>query len=518
MKSPERSIPFCIFLVSLAVFSLARMQIVSLNAEGRRQAWCLAGDEPSYLLITHSIVMDGDFNLYNQCTARDSRFFGVEKCGGHAARRDLNKKEVYSIHLPGLPLLLATPYALALRAHLSPRAMVCLFMNIISALLAAQIYLLCREVCAGDDSASTGTRGVWMAIASTAAVVFTPPVIFYSNLAYPELPGALLILYVFRHAMSPATAASRELFSMYRSVDVSACGRQNASLLSSNAVAPSRRYAVTLTRVIVSLCISLLPWLSFRFLPAALILLCMLLTQKRTAGTPRWPVLLLCGGVFVLSLALLLSYQYRAFGTVSLSAGYNLQDFGSRGFMGTGGILGLLGLLLDQGHGLLAWSPVYLLSFSGIVLLVRERRAQGLWIFILLVAVYLPAASFVHWWGGFAPPPRFMVAAVPLLGGALCYALCRTQRISFGMVFGALLALSLAFGYLGCVHPLSLYRHAHILTKFYPEVVSRIFPSFIHLRRSTWPLAILWLILIIGVTGHYTAKRNAGVRGDSERP
>ncbi len=36
---------------------------------------------------------------------------------------------------------------------------------------------------------------------AVAAVVFTPPVIFYANLDHPELPAALLVLYAFRKAL-----------------------------------------------------------------------------------------------------------------------------------------------------------------------------------------------------------------------------------------------------------------------------------------------------------------------------
>ncbi|MEI6633007.1 MAG: hypothetical protein WCP22_04215, partial [Chlamydiota bacterium] len=99
-----------IFIVSLAVFSLARTRFIRLDDQGAGRALLLAGDEPSYLLIAHSLVTDGDFNLYNNCAARDGRYFGMEKAGGHAARRDLKKREVYSIHTPGVSILVAPAY------------------------------------------------------------------------------------------------------------------------------------------------------------------------------------------------------------------------------------------------------------------------------------------------------------------------------------------------------------------------------------------------------------------------
>ena len=77
-----------IFAVSLAVFSVARMRLVSLRAEGPAQARFLAGDEPSYLLLAHSAAFDLDFNLFNNRTAGDGRFFGMPRCEGHGARKD----------------------------------------------------------------------------------------------------------------------------------------------------------------------------------------------------------------------------------------------------------------------------------------------------------------------------------------------------------------------------------------------------------------------------------------------
>ena len=88
MNRNGRLITFGVFFASLAVFSLARSRFVSLSATGTAQALLLAGDEPAYLMLTHSLATDGDFNLYNNCLNRDGRFFGREQSGGHAARKD----------------------------------------------------------------------------------------------------------------------------------------------------------------------------------------------------------------------------------------------------------------------------------------------------------------------------------------------------------------------------------------------------------------------------------------------
>jgi hypothetical protein len=480
MNRNGRLITFGVFFASLAVFSLARSRFVSLSATGTAQALLLAGDEPAYLMLTHSLATDGDFNLYNNCLNRDGRFFGREQSGGHAARKDREKKEVYSIHTPGLAILLAPAYALGLHGPIAPRPAVCLFLNFIGALLAVNVYWYCAAITSDRSPGSAARTELLPVLASTAAVVLTPPVLFYSNLAYPELPGALFVLYALRHTIPHPKGCAT--------------------------ISPSRRHTDTLARIFSALAAAFLPWLSFRFLAPAVIIIWLLSRSGRSATRGRrFDSLFPCVALAV-SLVFLLSYQYRAFGTIHPAGGYVSQDWARRGFFNRGIINGLLGIILDQGHGIFAWSPVYILSFTGLLLLLRERRDQGVWLLIVLLSLYLPGASFIHWWGGFAPPPRFMVVSAPLLGGALCYALLRVPRRSFSIIFALLLCVSLYFGYVGCMHPSRLYRHQHIITTYHPRIMSRIFPSFMRHRRSTWPLTILWGAAIVLLNGYYLSR------------
>jgi len=480
MKLHKIAIPLAVFAISLGIFSLARSRLVSLGASGPAQAYLLTGDEPSYMLLTHSLVTDGDFNLYNNRVNKDGRFFGMERCDEHGARKDWGKKEIYSIHTPGLAVLIAPAYALGLHGPLAPRTTVCLFMNLLAALLAVNVYLFCIEI------SESGGQPLWPVLLGTASVVLTPPVIFYSNLIYPELPAALFILYALRHTIPHPK------------------GRAAISLIRPYADTPTRPHADTpIRRLAVSCAIAALPWLSFRFFLPALILLWLLIrSSQRLSPTRRYagtPYLFL----FTFSLILFFYYQYLAFRTLNPAAGYVYQDFARRGFFSKGMLDGAFGLLLDEGHGILTWSPAYILSLTGLLLLIRERRRLGLWLSLLLLAIYLPGAHFVFWWGGFAPPPRYLVVPAPLLGALLCYALSRNPRTSFIALYGLLLAASLLFGYVGCRHPGLLYRHRHIVTGYHPRLMTRVFPSFVHKRASTWPLAAAWGVVIVMLNGYF---------------
>src|SRR5262249_52359760 len=61
-------------------------------------------------------------------------------------------------------------------------------MNILGALLAAQVFLLAYEA----------TRRRWIALLVWAALAFSNPLMTYSYLIFPELPAGLCAIYAFR--------------------------------------------------------------------------------------------------------------------------------------------------------------------------------------------------------------------------------------------------------------------------------------------------------------------------------
>ncbi|MFH0910227.1 MAG: hypothetical protein V1918_01775, partial [Planctomycetota bacterium] len=271
---------------------------------------------------------------------------------------------------------------------------------------------------------------------------------------------------------------------------------------------PSPALRISGSLLLSSLAIAFLPWLSFRFFLPAFILLCLRVGPRRGISPSRplarvIPVLL-----FLSSLALFFSYQHRAFGSLNPAAGYLYQNYGERGMTSRGILDGFFGILLDRGHGILTWSPVYALALTALFLLFRERRSLALWISVLILALYLPGAQFIFWWGGFAPPPRYMVVPAPVLGGALCYALARKPRPSFTAIFAVLLASSFLFGYLGCAHPGLLYKHHHLVTHYLSAFPIRLFPSFVKKGFSTWPLTVLWLSTILALNGFFFSRWN----------
>ncbi len=77
------------------------------------QGGTFSGDEPHYLLICHSLLRDGDFELTNNYEHRD--YAGYMMFEGKIAAHVVPGAEPgsrYSFHSPGVPFLMLTFYAL----------------------------------------------------------------------------------------------------------------------------------------------------------------------------------------------------------------------------------------------------------------------------------------------------------------------------------------------------------------------------------------------------------------------
>jgi hypothetical protein len=80
---------------------------------------------------------------------------------------------------------------------------------------------------------------------------------------------------------------------------------------------------------------------------------------------------------------------------------------------------GAVGLLFDRQSGLLAYAPLYWIV-PACWWLTRRRT----WHYAVPIAtLYVPAAAFVMWWGGFAPAARFLVPAIPMAAVVIARAL-----------------------------------------------------------------------------------------------
>ncbi len=321
------------------------------------------GDEPHYLVITQSLLADGDLRIENNHRQRDygDYFRGDLPPDFRVRGRD---REIYSIHAPGVSALVAPAFAVGGY----PAAV--LLLLVISALGSALAWQLAWTVTGRSDAAWFG----W------AAVTLSATWIFHSFTIYPDGPGAVLLL-------TGAWALLRA---------------EREAVEQRGPVMPWLWHGAALAA---------LPWLHSRFAVlaagvGALVLLRM--ARVPDAATKALAFLVVPAFSFIGWLA----YFIAIYGTPDPSAPYGGEE-GAFAFVPDG----LAGLLFDQRFGLLAYAPVLVFAFVGIGVMIRGPKWRRYALELLFVLLpYLVVVTYVAmWWGGRSAPARFVVPVLPWL-------------------------------------------------------------------------------------------------------
>lgn len=342
-KYSLRKIKFYIFLVSLVFFIFISSKIVIKDLPG--------GDETHFLMITSSIVKDGDINLRNNHDNGDFYEFYPGPLAPHA--RILDDNRIYSAHGVGLPLLIAPGYLLGNRYGAT------LIINVLSALLAVVIFSLSLIV-TNNRVLSTGLGFL---------ISFTVPLVFYSFQIYAELPGALIVSYLFLEV----------------------------SLLN------EKQHVSLFKKILIGLLLAYLPWLHVRFI--IFVILVSLYLWQKIGFRKILPVL----GIVLLSICLILVYMRILYGGFSIFAQYSNIDSGIKYTF-----RGLLGNMIDARFGLFLYSPYYIFLGAGLYFLYLKDKRLFFWWSLFTVPFVILVSSFYHWHGGCCPPLRYIVPIIPL--------------------------------------------------------------------------------------------------------
>jgi hypothetical protein len=387
---PPDALPLAVvaFLASLVVFLLLTPHILSrLNPP--------TGDEPFYLMTARSLLYN--HSLDETAVWANQEYLSFYPPDPHPASYEgwpgypnplpphvskTLRPGLYSKHGVGLATLIIPAYALG------DRAGVIFFVNIIGALVAANVFLLVYE--------STAKR--WVGFFAWGALTFTSPLMSYSFLLFPEIEAALFTVYAFRRCLAPRNGPWHALTA--------------------------------------GLAVAALPWLNARFIPVCAVLIAFYAVRHLWAERPGLNKRHLFFFVPVVLSALgLMYYYYYLYGTILP----NYQDHaGESGLAGT--LVGILGLPFDQQWGLLVYAPVFLLAVVGGAVMWRRRRTDLLWILAVWIPYYLEVANYRQWWGEWCPPARYLVVIVPLLALPLGWAMAAIEGRLFRWL-GALSAL-----------------------------------------------------------------------------
>ena len=367
-----------VFLASVSVFGLLAWRSLSTTP------FYPGGDEPHYLVITQSLLRDGDLKIENNHQRGDYRAYYSRELNPHHLTRGVDG-EIYSIHPIGLPVL-ATP-AFAAAGYPGVVALIV----VLAALAAMLLWRGARDL--------TGSAGA--ATFAWAAVALTAPFLFNSITVYPEIPGALAVM-------------------------LAVAWRPDATDIRS-----------TVARGVA---IAALPWLSTKY--AAMAGAVALISLLRTAWNPRLIAALLVP--VAISLAGWFAFFFWVWGTVSPSAPYGSSEPMNLRYLARGGP----GLLFDQEYGVAMQAPVLVLAFVGLAGMIRSGGAaarRALELMFVMSALLVTVGGFHLWWGGSAAAGRPVASVVLLLGLPIASLFARTSaRPSARAGCHLLLASSLA--------------------------------------------------------------------------
>ncbi|MGH2379016.1 MAG: hypothetical protein ACRDGT_11135, partial [Candidatus Limnocylindria bacterium] len=328
-----------------------------------------ASDEPHYLLIVQSLIYDGDVDLRNDYEGdRYSAFYPARLPDMHGIEIG---SAVYPIRDLGLPLLGAVPFALA--GRLGVLALMCLA----GAALAAQLYLLLRDL-------RFDPRVAFLAVATTA---LAHPILTYTTQVYPELLTALVFVTVARLVRAGARATPREL----------ALASLLVGLLP---VLSTRAWPIAVGLGLVVAYAALRPWWDAR----------------RSGGLQNLARVAAGALPFAAVIAALSLANWLMFGVFLPSAGYYIIREQQQ-VLAYAPHVGGTGLVLDRVFGIVPRAPVYLLGLLGVFALLRRARGHGVELPALALGGLLSFAyisNIAYWWADGSPPSRYLLGAIPL--------------------------------------------------------------------------------------------------------
>lgn len=417
----------------------------------------ITGDEPFYLLTTHSLRTDGDLDLRDEYEAREYRAFYDHPAPLWYQSVPAADGRVLSPHNLGLSLLVLPAYALAgldgTKAFLGALGGVTVGLSFLVTLRATGRF--------AESLAAAGLLGV------------SAPVFIYATQLYPELPAAAVVL-----------LAVLLLLRGGRPGPVDALGL---------AAAPT-----------------VLMWLGSKYAWVAVVLAAASLLRLSFPRRGPWPLFLAATGLAGLHYAWFHLETYGGLTPYAVNALYS-DDGGTLAILGEHVVLfqrlyRLLGLWNDGEFGLLRWVPVLLPALPGLVLLVRRRRAAG-WLIAALVVAELLVAAFVAitmrgWWF----PGRQMVVVLPLLAAPLAEGLAalRTRRAGTALIaalgaYTAAITAALVLAVRAREVTLAVDPFALAWAPF--RIPAPLFPVYTAFTPATWALTIAWLAGLAAWTG-----------------
>jgi hypothetical protein len=386
LSSPRRA-PVTAALLAVVVLAGVRAGVGSRSP---------TGDEPHYLLLTQSLLLDHDLDVQNNYDRRDHASYYAGDLEPHWYVRGLRDRGIL-YHLPGLPALIAPAFALGGMTAVA---------GVLVLLVAGGTALVWRYAYVLTGDAASAWFG-W----ATATLTF--PLVAQAGMVYPDAPASVVV-----------AALMLALASDERTRHERRAGQRT-----------DQGWSRPIT-VLLGIGCAALPWLHTRLaVPAVLGALCLLVRMRawrraRSHGT-------IFAGLILAGIGSWLYYFKLSYGVWDPRAPYGLQT----PFALSAAFAGAVAMLMDQQAGLLPNAPVYVLALYAMWLLARRLPRLAVEYAIVAVPYLALNAGFHMWWGGASVPGRLMLAVLlPFAAGSALVWRSRSQAGRLASV--ALLTLS----------------------------------------------------------------------------
>jgi len=457
-----------LFLIAFLIYNLCAFVLVSKGIS-------FSGDEPYYLLTTHSLLKDKDINVANNYRQQDYfSFYEKEKnprlkLGMYARAGKKGRAYIYPINLPGISVLILPFYWLSqffkgslltfiLKASLSVWA----------SLFGIQLYLLAKELWDREKTALM----LWFFYS------FSAPVLFFATHIYSEIPVALFSLYVYRKVRSEKPLSLFHYF-------------------------------------FLGFLLSLFFWfgLKYNMLFGPLLLVSLYFLIKTHKARTKIIAFL----VFpVLSLSLFYYVIYSLYGSFSPFSVYEgvltperLSAFKQAALSAplSMRIESLFDYFLDQRDGLLLYSPFYFFSILGFIEIFR-RSKKNLFILLFLTLPYLLNYAFFTHRQGYSPQGRILTPISWVGAIAIGYFLVHNQKKLYSFLFWVFSASGIIIAVLLLQNPTFLYQpttneFTSRAGEFFVSLsnmyifLPRLLPSFIKVNNLGYIPNYVWILAIV---------------------
>ena len=365
------------FLLTLLVYILLIPKIM--------HSWNPTGDEPHYLVITKSLVYDHDLDLRNN-------YDKGPEIPHVVVRPDGTWRPAHDV---GLPLVMYLPF------YLGDEFGVYVMLAIIAALIGCSIFLLAFEL----------TYRLSLSILAWLFTAFLPPGFLYAFQIYPEMLGALLLIWSVRLLI--------------------------------------RDHLTSPQWILIGIWAGCMPWLVGRFAPLSVFITVagIYVIYKFEWHTRRISLFhLVCLIIPEMILATVyILYLHRYYGSISPMAlhpnsGLVTSSPGILGFLRL-----LVGWLIDQRLGLFIFSPILILSISGMFYLCRLNEFRYRLIILINIVYYLLLTILSgEFWVQYSIPTRYLIVITPLAMICSAYAFIYYSYFMIRIISILLIVISLS--------------------------------------------------------------------------